>query len=161
MIGRDELKALLHYDRESGVFRWRTTRKYGLILPWSVAGWNDGGYVRIQIGVRSYLAHRLAWLYEFGEWPSMDVDHINGNPRDNRISNLRNVRRQMNAQNRRPESRVAATGMVGVGLHRDGRFVAGIYVSGKRRHLGIFATAKDAQAAYLNAKREMHEGCTV
>lgn len=157
-----ELKQLLWYDKHTGIFRWRHGRKYGLIKPWSEAGWSDGGYIRIQIGSKPYLAHRLAWLYEQGEWPAQDVDHINGNRSDNRICNLRDVARQTNAQNRREAPKGSTSKMLGVSRHRNtDKWVAGIYVQGKRKHLGVFDTAEQAQAAYLDAKRKLHEGCTV
>jgi len=157
-----QLKELLWYDAQTGVFRWRRERKYGLIKPWTVAGWIDGGYTRIQIGQKCHLAHRLAWLYEFGVWPSKDIDHINGNRDDNRLCNLRDVPRKINAQNRKAASSNNSSGFLGVSKHvRTGKFTAGIYIQGKRKHLGVFETAEQAHEAYLAAKRESHEGCTI
>ena len=156
-----ELKNLLWYDKSTGDFRWRFAKKYGLIPAWSKAGWDDNGYTRIQIGNKSYLAHRLAWLYEYGEMPLLDIDHINGNKKDNRIFNLRDVSRQINTQNRRGAPRNSASGILGIHKHHPQKWVAGIYVNKKRKHLGVFATQEEAQQAYLNAKRELHEGCTL
>jgi len=161
-MDQSQLKKALWYDAHTGLFRWRFERKYGLIKPWTEAGWADGGYTRIQIGSKSHLAHRLAWLYEFGVWPSKDIDHINGNRADNRLCNLRDVSRKINTQNRKAASSNNSCGLLGVSAHgKTGRFVAGIYIHGKRKHLGIFDTAQQAHDAYLTAKRKSHEGCTI
>lgn len=161
-MNQSQLKELLWYDAQTGIFRWRLERKCGLIKPWAKAGWTDGGYTRIQIGPKGHLAHRLAWLYEFGVWPSKDIDHINGNRSDNRLCNLRDVSRKINTQNRRAAPVNGSCGLLGVSKHRNtGKFTAGIYIQGKRKHLGIFDTAQQAHEAYLAAKREFHEGCTI
>ena len=93
------------------------------------------------------------------------VDHINGNRGDNRLCNLRDVSRKINTQNRKSASINNSCGLLGVSEHKgvgkSGRFVAGIYIEGKRKHLGVFDTAQQAHEAYLTAKRKYHEGCTI
>lgn len=161
-MNQTELKELLWYDKVSGLFLWRNAKKYNAIAPWSKAGWSDGGYIRIQIGKKGYLAHRLAWLYEHGVWPEKDVDHINGNRCDNRIENLRDVSRKINTQNRRCAGINSTTGVLGVSRHRDtDKWISGIYINGKRIHLGVFETIEEAEKAYVQAKRQSHEGCTI
>ena len=89
-----ELKDCLIYDENSGVF----TRRRGK-LAGKVAGSDHAGYIAIRVKGRQYLAHRLAWLYSYGEWPSREVDHIDRNPSNNRIANLRAATRAQNVQN--------------------------------------------------------------
>lgn len=127
-----------------------------------IAGSPKGdGYIRICVDQRDYKAHRLAWLFMTGEWPAGDIDHINGNREDNRWANLRVVTCAMNAQNRRKaHSNNKSTGVLGVSKDR-GRFMASIFVDGKSRKLGRFLTVEEAEAAYLNAKRKHHPGCTL
>lgn len=106
------------------------------------------------------MAHRIAWLIYFGHWPDGDIDHINGDRSDNRIINLRDVSRTINLQNRRSPQSTNATGYLGV--HRDKRrYVAQIKTPDRNIRIGTFRTPEEAHAAYINAKRELHEGNTL
>lgn len=148
MLTQDELKALLHYDSDTGVFT-RLVRTSNAINVGDIAGTTDAkGYVIIRVKGVTHKAHRLAWLYVHGVWPSGEVDHINHDPSDNRISNLRDVSKSANQQNRRAPR----------GYSRDGnRWKAQIRVCGKWQHLGCFATESEAHAAYLSAKSQLHQ----
>ena len=151
----ERLREVLQYDPETGVFTRlvdRGGRKVGVVAG-SVTG---HGYTSIQIAGVRYLAHRLAFLWMTGEWPIDDVDHINGVAGDNRWSNLRPATRAENMQNQRRAQSNNKLGLLGV--CRDGnRFSARIKVDGQRIHLGLFATPEQAHAAYLDAKRRLHE----
>jgi hypothetical protein len=119
-------------------------------------------YVTIKVDAKRYLAHRLAWLYVHGEWPSRHLDHIDGDPSNNRIANLRDVSRSINMQNQLRARGDSLTGLLGV--CKDTRkpwFYARITVHGKQINLGCFRTADAAHEAYLTAKRRLHEGCTL
>jgi hypothetical protein len=168
-VTRDELMRLFSYDPIHGVFVWRQTRAGGnnagfiKARPGEIAGRIDAttGYVRIRTHGRTIYAHRLAWLFVHGVWPSLHIDHINGRKADNRIENLRDVSRSVNLQNRHgPSKKNRSTGVLGVSL-RNGRFVASIRIGGKTTNLGRFDTAEAAHAAYLSAKRRVHDGCTI
>ena len=150
------LRDLLSYSPETGEFVWRRSAKGRPVRAGARAGSpHSGGYLSIGIGGRNYLAHRLAWMYAHGQWPQQDIDHIDGDRRNNRIANLRDVSRAMNCQNRRRED-------MGVSFHkRDKRWLAQIHVDSKKRHLGSFATRAEAQARYMAAKRVLHPGCTI
>ncbi len=104
----------------------------------------------------AYLAHRLAWLYVHGEWPDCEVDHVNGNRSDNRISNLRlatPTQNRMNGARRRDN----ATGFRGVHFEpRRKKYVAQLKIGTQRKYLGQFDTAEAAHAAYLEAAKEFY-----
>ena len=154
------LRQLLSYDSETGVFTWKINIGKR-IRAGSVAGTtHHSGYNCIIIERSHYTAHRLAWLYFYGEWPSGVIDHINGDKFDNRISNLRDVSRSVNQQNRRKAAKNSKTGMLGVS-QAGSVFVANIMVDGKTVRLGRYETAELAHAAYVNAKRQHHAGCTI
>ena len=88
MITQEELKELLDYNPETGLFTWNV---YNNIKNKTTAGTFNDGYIQIKIKQKIYQAHRLAWLYVYGEWPKGQIDHINGIRDDNRIENLRDV----------------------------------------------------------------------
>jgi len=156
----EQLKQIVSYTPETGVFVWLqdmgARAKAG-----GVAGAKDGcGYTSIKLFGKSYLAHRLAWLYVHGEWPRQRIDHISGDRRDNRIANLRDVSASVNSQNQKKARIDNSTGMLGVSRHPKG-FAAIIGLNGNIKKLGVFAEPQQAHAAYLAAKRQMHSGCTI
>jgi hypothetical protein len=155
----DRFAELLSYDPETGEFRWKVDRRRG--LKGSLAGTtNSDGYIQIMIDYKRYRAHRLAWLFTTGEWPSHDVDHIDGNAANNRIANLRIATRAENNQNLKKARSSNKLGLLGVVAHQ-GRFMASIKVNGKSRCLGYFDDPQSAHAAYLAAKREIHPFNTI
>jgi hypothetical protein len=144
----DRLKGLLSYDPSTGVFV-RLVRTSNRVRVGDAAGSRDAnGYLCIRVGGKTVKAHRLAWLYMHGCWPTGEVDHINGDKSDNRIANLRDVSKSVNQQNRRSVR----------GYSRDGgRWKAQIRANGRCLHLGCFSTEQEAHAAYLAAKVNFHE----
>ena len=118
--------------------------------------------MRVMVDGRQWLAHRLAWLYVHGEWPDQ-IDHVNGIKTDNRISNLRNVCARVNMENvRGPKANNRSSGVLGVTWWERGKkWKAQINMRGRNRHLGYTDTIEDAQRLYLDAKRRLHEGCTI
>jgi len=165
MITHADLLQRLYYDKTTGVFTWtkslRTARWVG-----KQAGWIDKqGYRYIRINKRLYSAHRLAWFYVTGRWPSDGVvDHINGNPMDNAFNNLRDVTKKINQENRRKASIQNKSGLLGVSPNGK-RWAATINTSEngvcKHLYLGTFDTPELAHANYVQAKRRLHKGCTI
>lgn len=155
----ERLREVLNYFPEEGVFVWKVTRSFKAIAG-SVAGseYKATGYLRIQIDGTSYLAHRLAWLHEYGEWPALDIDHINGEKADNRIANLREATTSQNGQNQHKAQSGNKSGVLGVYQDKTSCRWRAIIASGGRIYkLGHFDTKDEAHAAYLAAKRELHE----
>lgn len=158
-----KLHELLHYDPQTGAFTWAKGRP-GCGNGKSAGSFDrSDGYWRIRCDGTTYKAHRLAWLYMTGEWPLQQVDHMDGNRANNRFANLRQVSHSANQQNQRgaPVSNKSC-GLLGVTLHKPtGKWYSQIRFDGKRKHLGSFATAELAHAAYCEAKRVHHEGCLI
>lgn len=157
----EEVARVLRYDRSAGDLIWRHRNGAGARndLAGTVAGTpHKDGYLAVQIGKRKYLAHRVVWLLLKGEWPSRFLDHRDGVRTNNLIDNLRLATKTLNAENQRIETR----GSLGVDfVKRTGKWRARITVKGVVRSLGSFSSQDLAQAAYLAAKRQQHEGCTI
>jgi len=156
MLTQKRLKDLLHYDPETGLFKWANTGTGRKNTP----GCKENGYLRIKLDGKKYLAHRLAWLYMMGEWPEHEIDHVNGHKSENRFDNLRDVEKCINIQNQRRASKNNAIGYLGVHAVRD-KFRSSIRVKGKLEHLGYFSSPEEAYEAYVLAKRAKHEGCMI
>lgn len=160
------LRELLHYDKESGEFvrikRSKDVGRGGGSVGKVAGGIDDQGYVRIMVDSVRHKAHRLAVLYMTGSMPADEVDHINGNRSDNRWVNLREATKAENMQNVRRAHANNSTGVLGVSFENDRRkWKAHICVNGRKRTIGRFTTQEAAHAAYLQAKRVMHAGCTI
>lgn len=150
MITKDQITGLFDYNPETGNFHRKTLR--GGRSVGSVAGSKDTyGYVQLMIDGKMYLAHRLAWLVEHGEWPSQEIDHIDHDRANNKISNLRLASRKTNMHHLSGVRSDSKTGVAGVSKKAFG-YVARIQDSGKRRHLGSFHTLEEASAAYAAAR---------
>jgi HNH endonuclease len=153
-VTRARLRALLHYDPETGEFRWRK-RISQSIRGGDVAGTVDNDrYRKITINGRQYRAHRLAWFYMTGEWCSLAIDHRDGDPSNNRWDNLRRATVSQNNANRRLQ-RNNACGFKGVAQNEWGRWRAGIHKNGRKHHLGFFRTPRAAHSAYVAAARKL------
>ena len=155
MLTADRLRELLDYDPATGVFTWRTTRR-GKALAGAAAGCLRRGYRVISVEDRDYFAHRLAWLYVYGAWPTLGIDHISGVKDDNRLVNLREASQLQNCANRGVHSNNAAR-VKGVRRLSSGRWQVRIMRDYRPFHLGSFDTLEAAKAAYAKAA-EFHFG---
>jgi hypothetical protein len=171
-----QLRAILDYDPETGVFRWKA-RTSDMFVPgkrsveWQCRSWNARyereiagfkdrkGYCRIRINNGStYGSHRLAWLYMTGEWPAHEIDHIDLDSSNNIFSNLREATHSENSFNRRKRSDSTSSKKGIRWRRRMKKWMASIMVDGKSHHLGYFDEDKldEAAAAYADAARELH-----
>ena len=147
------LRSVLDYDPATGVFTWkvRTSRR---VKVGDVAGCQSGhGYLRIAVQSRLYKAHRLAWLYVYGAWPKDQLDHINRNRSDNRISNLREVTNKQNGQNASKRSDNTSGHPGAYWDKRRSKWVAQIAHNQKQIHLGYFTNIEEAVAARKAAEK--------
>lgn len=145
-MNQEYLKSILHYNSEIGIFTWLIAPKRTQLKIGDVARGlcKSTGYIQIKLNGKRYLAHRLAWLYMFGNFPSNDIDHINHNRSDNRIVNLRCVTRQENMQNRTMQNN-NVSGFTGVCWHKhSNKWRAYIKIDGKMKELGLFTNLADA-----------------
>lgn len=157
---RSRVMDLLAYDPETGVFTWRQSRRFGARAG-DIAGHVRKASVAIVIDGRTHLANRLAWLIVRGCWPNGLVDHRDTDFTNNRFENLRDATPLINSQNVRRAHRDSLVPLLGVSRASNGRYRAKIKAAGRYVHLGIHGTPEAAHAAYVAAKRVLHEGCTL
>lgn len=158
-LTQQRLRELLHYDGDTGLItrltdygRWNR-QKAGNV----VGSMRRDGYMQVNIDGSMYLSHRVAWAYVHGKWPVNDIDHIDGNRTNNRISNLREATRGENLQNKRRAQSNSASGMLGVSWDKArSKWTAEIKVGKTKFRLGRFDLVAEAQSAYLEAKRRHH-----
>lgn len=158
-LTQSELKKFLYYDEKTGIFTWINSHWKSKVG--NVAGSLDSrGYIVIGLHGFLYTAHRLAWLYVTGRFPSEFIDHIDGCRNKNSFSNLREATNKQNLQNNRVPRKNNKTGFLGVSKYGKG-FRAQIRIDGTTKQLGVFKTPEQAHAAYVEAKRKHHEFCTI
>lgn len=106
-----DLSEVMEYDKSTGLLKWKYRDPKWFPNIHQCNAWNgrncgvealksySGGYKAGSVFGLPCLAHRAAWALYYGEWPSGDIDHINGDRSDNRIDNLRVVTRVQNNRN--------------------------------------------------------------
>lgn len=144
----------LGYDPDSGSMFWLSS--YRLSKIGKVAGYKrKDGYIVIQVAGRLYLVHRLAFVCMCGRWPRTGVDHINGNPGDNRWVNLREADSDQNHWNMKVFANNTSGHRGVTHHHRNGKWVAEIWHKRKKYYLGSFNTKELASDAYEAARSRM------
>lgn len=159
-LTQELLKEWVHYNPETGIFTWKKH-----IKPYKVGkeiGSSSGNYLETYFSPtkKTYSLHRLVWFYIYGKWPENGIDHINRNPRDNRLDNLRDCSPHINSHNITVVGN-SATGYTGV--FRDKRnksrpYFAKICIQGKPKYLGFFKTPEEASTVYQKVKNQLLSG---
>lgn len=152
-MDQETLKRMLHYDSGSGVFTWidsECPRGLNGKIAGSIKKHGATSYVTINLTSREgggmLKAHRLAWLYVYGEWPIGEIDHQDGNGLNNSIGNLVDSTHIGNCRNMK-RSKINTSGYTGVGITKYGKWMAYINGDNGREFLGCFAEKTDAVKA--------------
>lgn len=155
MLTQEKLKSRLKYNKKTGVFT-RNIKFFGKEKGTAVGGARKDGYFVIVTFGKHYLAHRLAWLYVKGYFPKGDIDHIDGDPRNNAWSNLRESSRRENLWNSRV--RIDSTsGIKGVRFHKASQlFNPRVTVNGKTHSLGYYKDIKIAEKVIKEARLKLY-----
>jgi hypothetical protein len=159
MLTAEYVRSRLSYNPENGELRWWSKevvtphdKGFNTKYAGKIAGYMvSRGYLGAQIDGKPYLLHRLAWLITHGSWPDDGIDHINGDPSDNRLANLRDVDSTANNRNKiLPNTN--KSGVMGVNWEKKyTKWRAQIQVDGKGLHLGYFTNKEDAISARKEA----------
>lgn len=145
----EQVRNTLSYDPDTGIFT-RQDRNTGKPM-----GYLSNGYIRITIYYSQFLAHRLAWVLMTGEWPSHEIDHIDGNRSNNVWSNLRSATHSENQKNLPKHAK--KIGLKGAHWHKASKkWIGRIMSDGVTYNLGLFDTPEAAHAAYVEAATRLH-----
>lgn len=163
-------RELLRYEPETGKLFWRKrgAHHFACNRDWFWKIWNtrwadteafatdhDKGY---NVGILNkvhYRSHRVIWLMVTGDWPVADIDHINGDRKDNRWDNLRSVSRTENCCNSSIRSD-NVSGVVGVSWSKSGKKWDAYISKDKKLHkLGLYSTKEEAVAVRKRAEKEL------
>ena len=124
---------------------------------------NKKGYIRIKINNKLYLLHRIIYKYFNEEWDITDsssnnqIDHIDINPINNRIENLRRVNQSQNNRNKNKKKNCSSQ-YRGVSWYKpSNKWLAHINIAGKLKHLGYFTNEEEAREAYKKIYNEIME----
>jgi hypothetical protein len=156
MITQSELKEVLEYNPDTGLFIWLKSNGNRRLKAGDAAGTKmKVGYVRITIQGKMYQAHRLAHLYMTGNFPENFIDHINHIKDDNRWTNLRDATLSQNQANQ-PKRKTNTSGYKGVCWHRaHKKWSAQIMYMNKLMHIGHYTTPEEAAEAYKKKAIEL------
>lgn len=170
-IDPSQIARLLSYDPDTGTLVWKKrpdsdfaagsrqsqsqcAHNWNARYAGTIAGnITPRGYSQVGLLGRLFKAHRLAWCIYYGDWPSAQIDHINGNKCDNRIANLRDVSQTENCRNT-AMSKNNTSGLRGVYWKAAiNKWTASICIDGKQRHIGVYTSKDEAHAARVEAER--------
>ncbi len=141
----------LTYFPDTGIFVFASGPRQGK----RAGSLHKHGHRHIRFGSRFRpKEHRLAWFFVHGKWPSAQIDHINCDPSDNRLINLRLATCAQNCANQRT-AKNNTSGVKGVSWSRAAnKWKAEIRVNRKAIYLGCFVTIEQASQALADARAE-------
>ena len=169
LLHPEVINQLISYNPETGFMSWKerdpkSFKRYRDFLTWTqrfegkeaFGSKNKNGYRSSPVwGSKKYTGHSVAWAIFYGEWPSDQIDHINGDRSDNRIKNLRSVSNADNTKNR-ATPKCNTSGAQGVQKRKEsGRYRAFINADKKRIWLGTYDTFDEALAVRKSAERDL------
>jgi hypothetical protein len=170
----ERLHKLFSYEPVNGNLIWRSREisEFSNIRAWKiwnkrfsgvVAGSFDAdGRSKVRISGKYYKTHRIIFAMCKGFWPTDLIDHIDGNPSNNKIDNLRDANNSINQQNQRIAQAHNRSGFLGVSWSKSRKsYKAQIRLGRETILIGYFSNPELAHQAYLLKKRDIHAGCTI
>ena len=152
-LTQEYLKSILDYDLDTGVFTWKVN-KSKRAKAGDVAGWIYNGYWEIEIDHKKYKAHRLAWLYVYGEMPKNLIDHIDNDRSNNRISNLREATYQTNSENYKTP-KTNKSGVKNVSWYKNlDKWVVSMSIKKTKKTIGYFDDLELAELVAVEARNK-------
>jgi hypothetical protein len=151
MITQEFLKT--HFDYKDGYLYWKNNRKSNKVKDKKAGCLNINGYYNLTINYKSYKMHRLIFMWHFGFLPN-EIDHIDGNPLNNQIENLRAASRSQNQQNKKIQKN-NTSGFKGVYKHKD-KWRVRLMINKKSKSFGLYDDIELAQLVAIEARNKYH-----
>lgn len=150
-----QAREFFDYNPKTGDLIWKKQKPHGKSKPGDIVGKNSiGKYRQVTFDHIGHRAHRVCWAVYYGFFPYGHIDHINGDGRDNRIKNLRDVSRTQNNLNQKAHRDINST--IGTSFEKArGLWLSSICIGGKSIFIGRFKTRKQAKIAYLKKYNEL------
>lgn len=95
----EDVMEIVSYEPDTGLFRRKVSKNQHPVGGVCGKTVGKGNHLAIRVNGRNFMAHRVAWLFTYGEWPDGAIDHIDGDPQNNRVSNLRIATASQNGGN--------------------------------------------------------------
>lgn len=149
LLTQEYLRCMLDYNPDTGILMRKAADPNLPYLTNRPFGCTDSnGYVKVMLNRFHTYAHILIWVFVYGQWPEGEIDHIDQNPSNNRLCNLREVTTAVQQKNVKKSTR-NQTGYVGVSLCPNNikRYKSTTTVNKKSYHHGYFYTPEEANAA--------------
>jgi hypothetical protein len=154
MIPIDRARSLLDYDPATGILRWREDRTAGTKAGDMAGTPNGDGYLKVSIIGKRYFSHRVVFAMYYGRQPTAQIDHIDGDRYNNKISNLREATHSQNVMNtRRLDSN--SVGVKNISIKRR-KYLARIQANKRIFYVGSFETLNEASEAIQRARKHFH-----
>lgn len=150
----DYVNSELRYEPETGLlFRKIKRGGYNWLIPAGTL--RPNGYIQLKLSGKLFRAHRIAWLLSTGKWPQEQIDHINGDRKDNRFLNLREATNRENGRNRVKSNKGNISGILGVSFSKSAnKWNARIRIGEKEKNLGYFTNLNEAKIVRQSAEKE-------
>jgi hypothetical protein len=150
---KDYVNSLFEY--KDGALYWKVDMPFHKVKGKLAGCIEKRGYWVVAFNKKTYKLHRIIFLIHHGYLPKF-IDHIDGNPLNNRIENLREATLSQNAWNRKINTKTSSP-IKGVIWHKkSGKWMAKININGKRTHLGTFNYLEDAEKVVKKYREMLH-----
>lgn len=148
------LRQVLDYNPNTGKLHWIADKGARAKAGREITRLNSDGYIYFGLDGNGYLGHRMAWYLYHGEDPNFEIDHIDGNKRNNIITNLRKADRTGNNRNKTIQKN-NTSGFKGVHFKKENnKWCARIFIKKKAIHLGYFESPENAYSEYCKAAKK-------
>jgi uncharacterized protein YkuJ len=114
------------------------------------------GYRRVKLDGKMYAVHRVVWVMFNGDIPDgLHIDHIDGNPKNNSIQNLRLVTHSQNCMNRKPKKTNTGVPNVSYSKHNN-KYRVSVTAKNQTGFFGWFDDLELAELVAIEARDKFH-----